>query len=87
MNPGKVSNSILDRSVLRLIKSRNSRVAKPFIGADCGSIDINEHDKRILCSESCGIWPVYRAANNIYSFGGIPQPAKISVIKHRNLNQ
>ena len=87
MNPGKVSNSILDRSVLRLIKSRNSRVAKPFIGADCGSIDINEQDKRILCSESCGIWPVYRAANNIYSCGGMPLAAHISVIMPRNFNE
>lgn len=87
MNPGKVSNSILDRSVIRLIKSENERVMKPFIGSDCGSIDIHEGDKRILCSESCGIWPVYRAANNIYSCGGMPLAAHISVIMPRNFNE
>lgn len=87
MNPGKISNSILNRSVLKLIKSKNKRVQKPAIGLDCGIIDLENGDKRILCSEACGILPVYRVANNIYSCGGIPLAAHISVIMPRNFNE
>ncbi len=87
MNPGKISNSILNRSVLKLIKSKNKRVQKPAVGIDCGIIDLEENDKRILCSESCGIFPVYRASNNIYSCGGMPLAIHVSVIMPRNFNE
>ena len=52
MNPGKISNSILNRSVLKLIKSKNKRVQKPAIGIDCGVIDLENNDKCILCISS-----------------------------------
>lgn len=87
MNPGKISNSILNRSVLKLIKSKNKRVQKPAIGIDCGVIDLEDNDKCILCSEACGIFPVYRVANNIYACGGIPLAAHTSVIMPRNFNE
>ena len=49
MNPGKVSNSILKRSVLKQIKKREEYAAKPAIGVECGSGCNGGH-----CSEKSG---------------------------------
>ena len=45
MNPGKVSNSILKRSVLKQIKKREEYAAKPAIGVDCAYISLQKKDK------------------------------------------
>lgn len=50
MNPGKVSNSILKRSVLKQIKKREEYAAKPAIGVDCAYISRKE---RQACGGEC----------------------------------
>ncbi len=87
MNPGKVSNSILSRSVLKLLKSKNERVAKPAIGVDCGIVSLEAQDQEILSSTESGLWPVYHVANNIYACGGTPLAASVCVIMPRNFNE
>ena len=79
MNPGKVSNSILKRSVLKQIKKREEYAAKPAIGVDCAYISLQKKDKPAVVSAAAAATgdiaaknPVQRAANNIYAGGGIP---------------
>ena len=50
MNPGKVSNSILKRSVLKQIKKREEYAAKPAIGVDCAYISLQKKDKPAVVS-------------------------------------
>ena len=87
MSSGKVSNSVLKRSVLKQIKKRNDKVQKPAIGVDCGIIDVEDTSKRIVVSQSCGRLPVYRAVNNIYANGGIPEAVECCVIMPEELDE
>lgn len=87
MNPGKVSNSILKRSVLKQIKKREEYADKPSIGVDCAYIrHIKNEAPDIVSSVSCGAGEemiatlVYKAANNIYAGGGIPVAAQCSIM-------
>ena len=87
MNPGKVSNSILKRSVLKQIKKRQEYAAKPAIGVDCAYISLQKKDKPAVVSAAAAATgdiaaknPVQRAANNIYAGGGIPVAAECTVL-------
>ena len=87
MNPGKVSNSILKRSVLKQIKKREEYAAKPAIGVDCAYISLQKKDKPAVVSAAAAATgdiaaknPVQRAANNIYAGGGIPVAAECTVL-------
>lgn len=79
MNRGKVSDSVLKRSVLKLIKKRNPQVQKPAIGMDCAVIT-QENEKRIVSAVSCGSWPVFRVANNIAACGGTPVAVQCCIL-------
>lgn len=69
MKPGKISNTILDRSVFKLIRKRGNIITeKPGIGKDCGKIPCNGKD--MLVSTQTGEYAVYSVANNIFSSGG-----------------
>lgn len=80
MKTGKVSNSVLKRSVLKLIRHKNQQVeAKPLIGSDCAQINVLDNHT-VLASVSCGVWPVYQASNNIAACGGVPVAAECSIL-------
>lgn len=79
MHPGKVSNSILKRSVFKLLKSKNKMVeSKPAMGLDCAHI--HTCGKNILSCVTYGNFPVYKAVNNICSCGGIPVAVQCAVL-------
>lgn len=87
MNPGKVSNAILKRSVLKQIKKREEYAAKPAIGVDCAYISLKKKaEPAIVSAVSCAAgdviagYPVIKASNNIYAGGGIPVAAQCAVI-------
>lgn len=87
MNPGKVSNAILKRSVLKQIKKREEYAKKPAIGVDCAYIGLKKKEapavvSAVSCATGSNIagYPVYRAANNIYAGGGIPVAAQCCVV-------
>lgn len=87
MNPGKVSNAILKRSVLKQIKKREEYADKPAVGVDCAYIRYGRKDNPdIVSSVSCGAGEaavaslVYKAADNIYAGGGIPVAVQCSVV-------
>lgn len=87
MNPGKVSNAILKRSVLKQIKKREEYAAKPAIGVDCAYISLEKKaEPAVVSAVSCAAgnvtagYPVIKASNNIYAGGGIPVAAQCAVI-------
>jgi hydrogenase expression/formation protein HypE len=82
MKPGKVSNAILKRSVLKQIKKRENYADKPAIGVDCGYIRLGRgKEPEIVCATSCAAeFPVFRAANNIFAAGALPAAAQCCVI-------
>ena len=79
MHPGKVSNSILKRSVFKRLKSKNKLISsKPAMGLDCAHI--NTQGGNVLSCVSYGDFAVFKAANNIASCGGMPVAAQCAVI-------
>ncbi len=67
MKTGKVSDTILGRSVFKLLGKRGNTV-KPAYGQDAAHI-INEGN--VLAAVATGELAVYRAANNISAAGGV----------------
>lgn len=87
MKAGKVSNSILNRSVLKLIKAKNEYVErKPAIGIDCAAIR-PKSGQHMLCSVSSGEWPVYRTANNIAACGGTAVAAECCILMPEDFDE
>ncbi len=86
MRIGKVTESVLKRSVLKIIKSdsiKESAAAK----SDCAS-SIDENGEKLLSSvatftvnsEDAGYYALHNAANNIFCAGGKPIMAVISIL-------
>lgn len=87
MNPGKVSNAILKRSVLKQIKKREEYAAKPSIGTDCAYISLTKKgEPSVVSATACAAGDialqgvVWKAVNNIYAGGGIPVAAQCAVM-------
>jgi hydrogenase expression/formation protein HypE len=82
MKPGKVSNAILKRSVLKQIKKRETYADKPAIGVDCGYIRLDRQTQpQVVCATSCAAeFPVFRAANNVLAAGAVPIAAQCCII-------
>lgn len=69
MNSGKISNSILKRSVLKLIKNgRQEVISGPGIGMDCGIIE-GKDNCNIALATSDNAFGVYRVVNNLSASG------------------
>lgn len=69
MNSGKVSNSILKRSVLKLIKKSSEEVlCGPGLGVDCGVIKGRERSNVVLAISDAQ-YGVYRVTNNLAAVG------------------
>jgi len=69
MSAGKISNSILKRSVLKLIKNgRKEVISGPGIGMDCGIIEGKEN-QNIALATSDNTYGVYRVVNNLSASG------------------
>jgi len=69
MNLGKIPNSILKRSVLKLIKNgRKEVISGPGIGMDCGIIEGKENSN-IAIATSDNMYGVYRVVNNLSASG------------------
>jgi len=65
MKLGKISNTIYDRSVFKLLSKRGkSKVAKPLAGQDAQVVG------KTVVSTAFGRYPVYQVANNIAASGG-----------------
>lgn len=82
MKPGKVSNAILKRSVLKQIKKREEYADKPGIGIDTGYLRTEKNNlPAVYSSVSVGSpWNVYKAANNIYAAGARPVAAELGIV-------
>lgn len=87
MESKKVSESILNRSILKLIDYKNEYItAGSAVGQDCAVVDMG--DRYILTSTECAVseekyapyFAVLRAANNIAACGGTPVAASAAFI-------
>lgn len=72
MKSGKVSDTILSRSVFKLLRRRGEqKLEKPYLGQDASRFTVGDSNAA-LSSVACGYMAVYRAVNNIYAAGGRP---------------
>lgn len=87
MKNKKISESVLNRSVFKLITQKNRQVViGGAVGHDCSVIDAG--DKYILTSTECALtgerlapyFAVIRAVNNIAACGGTPVAASAAFI-------
>lgn len=70
MKLGKVSDTILDRSIFKLIKKRGIlQKEKPAVGKSCSVLDCSEYSK-VITHTAYGKWATYKAANAIAAMGG-----------------
>ena len=85
MKNGKISESILKRSVLKQLHTKSDRVLlKPAVGEDCAVISMQAGDQTKLVTATqtftldvsdrnvCASCAVYDALNNIYAMGASP---------------
>ena len=79
MKTGKVSDTILSRSVLKPVNTvRGKYVKRLDIGQDAGEVqlacqaDISDCRDTLLMATASGYMPVIKAVNNIYAAGGVP---------------
>lgn len=83
MKLGKVSDTILSRSVLKPLNTvRGQKVTRMDIGQDVSEVDIREQgvDKTLLSATDCGYMPLIKAVNNIYAAGGTPIAASDCIV-------
>lgn len=77
MDVGKISESVLKRSILKQIRHRRSEVlVGPGVGEDCGVIELKEDEVFVIstdpitgCKEDIGTLAVHITANDISSCG------------------
>lgn len=65
---GKISNTILDRSIVKVIskKHQSKLLNRPGAGHDCGAFVADEtEDIAVVVASGCGAYGVYTAVNNL----------------------
>ena len=80
MKTGKVSDTILSRSVLKPVNTvRGKYVKRLDIGQDAGEVQLSCQEDvpkdckdTLLMATASGYMPVIKAVNNIYAAGGVP---------------
>ena len=80
MKTGKVSDTILSRSVLKPVNTvRGKYVKRLDIGQDAGEVQLacqadisSDCSDTLLMATASGYMPVIKAVNNIYAAGGVP---------------
>ncbi len=88
MKVGKISNTILKRTVLKTISGLyNSYVPeKNKVGLNANKIHVNEQCS-VLMATDCGIEPVYTVVNNICARGGRPICIQCSIVLPQNFRE
>jgi hydrogenase maturation factor len=98
MKPGKVTESVLKRSVLKLIEQdQNENFAGPAIGEDCGLMNLDglcafSMDPVIGSEKGCGSRAIHVALNNLAASGAKPVAVMVSILlpiecKEKDLKQ
>lgn len=81
MKEGKISNTILDRSVFKLLskKSNSLLCERPGIGRDYAAVDFGL-EELVVMSTACGVNAVYNVANNIAVSGAVPAALQFGIV-------
>lgn len=92
MNPGKVTNQILERSVIKNIKKRRKDVISGSkIGLDCAVVKGDDYiflsTNPVICGLEYCDYAVDRAVNNIAVMGGEPVGILVNITYQRDFNE
>lgn len=81
MKEGKVSNTILDRSVFKILsKKRDSLLCeRPAIGRDYSALSLGS-EELVVTATACGVNAVYNVANNIALAGAVPAAIQCGIV-------
>lgn len=84
MKEGKISNTILDRSVFKLLnKKRDSLLCeRPAVGRDYAAVVFGSEDQEelVVTATACGVNAVYNVANNIVLSGAVPGVVQCGIV-------
>ncbi|MGN0317160.1 MAG: AIR synthase related protein [Lachnospira sp.] len=79
MKLGKVSDTIFDRSVFKLIgRHGKDNIRKPVPGQDAGRLNTDGASSALI-STATGKWAVYKAVNNICAAGGTAKGVSVCI--------
>lgn len=95
MKAGKLSGSVLDRSVLRQLHMRDGKqYVKPAVGIDFGAVELEEGDTLVTATETrclgtsvLGAAAVYAALNNLACSGACPSGVSINLLLPTSVNE
>lgn len=81
MKEGKISNTILDRSVFKLLSKKGDSLLceRPAVGRDYSALSIGQENV-VVTATACGVNAVYNAANNIAVSGAIPAAVQCGIV-------
>lgn len=81
MKEGKVSNTILDRSVFKILSKKKDSLLcdRPAVGRDYSAIGFAKDDL-VVTATACGINAVYNVSNNISLSGAVPATVQCGII-------
>lgn len=97
MKIGKVSESVLKRSVLKQIKENQTQemVSGAFVGADCAIFAFKEENSRVMtCVQETALEQaadmervLHKAANNLACTGAVPTAVLVSLLLPENTEE
>ena len=95
MKAGKLKESMLKRSVLKQLHTRNDKVlAKPSVGGDYGAIEVSENlavvmssDPVTLSREEIGRSAIIAACNDVACSGAIPCGISVTMLLPTSFNE
>jgi hydrogenase maturation factor len=95
MKAGKLKESVLKRSILKQLHTRNEKVIQgPSVGCDYGAIDVTEDEVVVLSTDPItasavnqGRAAIYAATNDVASSGATPQGVSVSLLLPTSLNE
>ena len=95
MKTGKISETILKRSVINQIEKRREEVlAGAAVGEDCAMLELAKDEVFVMTTNpilgveiNIGLPPVYRAANNLASGGAEPIGVMSTILLPENFNE
>ena len=95
MKTGKISETVLKRSVINQIEKRREEIlAGAAVGEDCAMLELAEDEVFVMTANpilgaevSIGLPPVYRVANNLASSGAEPIGVMSTILLPENFNE
>ena len=81
MKEGKISNTILDRSVFKLLSKKKDSLLceRPAVGRNYAAVSFGR-EELVVTATACGVNAVYNVANNIALSGAVPAAVQCGIV-------